>query len=133
VHVDRAAVRGEVALPGLPHQVGAAEHHRRVRGKESEQLELLKRQRYLGPVHPHPALVVVEQQPGPLADGLGAGRGQCGRRHRTRHGDRVTDDGHRRARAWNRDHGEQGAVAVLPRHGLDWPERSERPGVGISH
>ena len=62
VHVDRAAVGGEVTLPHPLYQVGAAEHRRRVRAKECQQLEFLECERDLRAVHPDPSLLVVEQQ-----------------------------------------------------------------------
>ena len=69
MHVDGPAVGREVPLPDLMHQVGAAEHGRRVRREEGEQLELLEGQRDLGAVHREPPLLVIEQQPGTLGRG----------------------------------------------------------------
>jgi hypothetical protein len=118
VHVDRAAVGGEVALPDLAHQIGPGEHGRRVRRQEGEQLELLERQRDLGPVHPDAALVVVEQQAGPPARGpLASGRGRK-RADRAGRGNGVADDRHGRAGTGNGDHREQRPVRLLPEQGM---------------
>src|ERR1700722_13913346 len=69
VHVDRPAVGGELPLPDLADQVGAAEHGRRVRGEEGEELEPVEGGRAPPPAPPAPPLVMVEQQPA-----VGAGR-----------------------------------------------------------
>jgi hypothetical protein len=141
VHVHGPAVGGEVAVPDLPDQVGPAEHRRRVRGEEGEQLELLVGERDLGAVDPDPPLIVVEQQPRTIARGLGAlglalpsvagdqvrpgGARPGGHALRRRH--RVADDRQRRAGAGNRHHGEQGAVRARRPHPF-WPG----PGV-VAH
>ncbi len=75
MHVDGAAVGGEVPLPDLLDQVGPAEHRRRVRGEEGEQLEFLEGQRDLGAVHQDQPLLVIEQQPWTLAGGPAGGAG----------------------------------------------------------
>jgi hypothetical protein len=125
VHINGPAVGREVALPDLPDQVGAAEHRRRVRGEEGEQLEFLESQRDLGAVHPDPPLVVVKQQAGTLARGLARGArviegrvienlerrgGACraGQAPRCRY--RVPDDSQRRPGTGDRHHSEQGAL-----------------------
>jgi hypothetical protein len=64
VDVNGPAVRREVPLPDLLHEVSPAEHLRRVRAQEGQQLELLVGQRDLVAVRPHSPLLVVEEQPG---------------------------------------------------------------------
>ena len=125
MHVNGPAVGREVALPDLTDQVGPAEHRRRVRSEEGEQLEFLESQRDLRAVHPDLPLVVVKQQAGTLARGLARdgrvieGRvienterrgGACRYGHASLCRHRVPDDSQRRPGTRDRHHGEQGAV-----------------------